>query len=81
MDMHLFLSETLSLSVEIAPAGHFSAHFPQDMQADPAFGTSPDPDFLYGLLLGTDGLDKSLEDIFFQEFDHQNFQESYNHLN
>lgn len=63
-DMHLFLSETLSLSSEMAPAGHFSAHCPQDVQADPAFGSIPAPAFLYGLLPGMDGLDKSLEDTF-----------------
>ena len=62
--MHLLLSETLSLSVEMAQAGHFSAHCPQDVQADPAFGIIPVPAFLYGLLPGIDGLEKSLEDTF-----------------
>ena len=56
-DMHLLLSETLRLSVEMALAGHFSAHCPQDVQAEPAFGIIPAPAFLYGLLPGIDGLE------------------------
>lgn len=63
-DMHLLLSETLRLSVEMALAGHFSAHCPQDVQAEPAFGIIQDPAFLYGLLPGIDGLEKSFEDAF-----------------
>ena len=63
-DMHLLLSEPLRLSVEMALAGHFSAHCPQDVQAEPAIGIIPAPAFLYGLLPGIDGLEKSLEDAF-----------------
>lgn len=63
-EMHLLLSEILSLSVEMAPAGHFSAHCPQDVQADSAFGIIPAPAFLYGLFPGIDGLEKSSEDTF-----------------
>ena len=54
-EMHLLLSETLSCSVEMAPAGHFNAHCSQEVQADPAFGIIPATAFLYGLLPGTDG--------------------------
>ena len=50
-DMHLLLSETLRLSVEMALAGHFSAHCPQDVQAEPAFGIIPAPAPEWGGLL------------------------------
>ena len=63
-DMHLLLSETLRLLADMAPAGHFSAHCPQDVQAEPAFGIIPAPAFLYGLLPGTAGFEKSPEDTF-----------------
>lgn len=39
-------------------------HRIQDVQAEPAFGIIPDLAFLYGLLPGIDGLEKSLEDAF-----------------
>ena len=63
-DMHFLLSETVRLSVEMALAGHFSAHYPQAVQAESAFGIIPAPAFLYGLLPGIDGLEKSLADTF-----------------
>ena len=63
-DMHLFLSVALGVSAAIAPAGHFCAHKPQEVQLESAFGTIPAPAFLYGLLPGTRGLDNELEVAF-----------------
>lgn len=54
--MHLLLSVIFGDSNEIAPEGHFFAHNPQQLHADPAFGTIADPDFLYGLFPGTEML-------------------------
>ena len=40
-DMHLLLSVTSGEDAEIAPAGHFCAHRPQEVQPESALGTSP----------------------------------------
>ena len=63
-DMHLLLSVVPGVFAEIAPAGHFCAHKPQEVQLESAFGTIPVPAFLYGLLPGTEGLDNLLEVAF-----------------
>ena len=55
-DMHLLLSVALGVSAEIALAGHFCAHKPQEVQLESALGTIPVPAFLYGMLPGTGGL-------------------------
>ena len=63
-DMHLFLSVVPGVFAEIALAGHFCAHKPQEVQLESALGIIPVPAFLYGLLPGTDGLDNLLEVTF-----------------
>ena len=63
-DMHLLLSVAPGVFAEIAPAGHFCAHKPQEVQLESAFGTIPVPAFLYGLLPGTEGLDNVLQVVF-----------------
>lgn len=65
-DMHLLLSETLRLSVEMALAGHFSAHCPQDVQAEPAFGIIPDPAFFVWSVAGNRWLGKIIGRCFFE---------------
>ena len=63
-DMHLLLSVAAGVFAEIALAGHFCTHSPQEGQSELAFGTIPVPAFLYGLLPGTEGLDNLLEVAF-----------------
>ena len=51
-DMHLLLSVDLGVFAEIAPAGHFCAHKPQEVQLELAFGIIPVSDFFVWSVAG-----------------------------
>ena len=54
-EMHLVLSVVLQLSGGIAPAGHFCAHRPQEVQECFTFGTMPVSECFEGRLPGISG--------------------------
>ena len=68
-EMHLVLSVVLQLSGGIAPAGHFCAHRPQEVQAVSythltLFGTMPVSECFEGRLPGISGTERLPEIAF-----------------
>lgn len=63
-EMHLVLSVVLQLSGGIAPAGHFCAHRPQEVQECFTFGIMPVSECFEGRLPGISGTERLPEIAF-----------------